>query len=611
MRQDTQIMGRESNKQNVQGSRMQQEKRKMGCNSSTTSKKFRQDSSSRGGNPEFTEKKEQDIGLGPSFERQTKVQKLLSTSELAASNMIQLKDPKINCTELSHSKRKVADLESKGPGQSASELVAKRALLFKERGRSYLAQKGPRTHQDPNRVNLKQEDQMTASQMKPTIGSLKYPGKSEIADDGSEPKHFSTSEVAARSGKIKSTSQHLSTSEVASVNTGQPSVHLSTSEVAAKKRRDEKRLKLHSKEIQPVQHLSTSEVVANHRSIAPGPSKNPQRSTSEVPAQQHDKEAVRQRMKKRHLQNRNRELKHREADEERRQEEERERERRRIERRAEEMRREEERLEERLREKKREERMIEERIRDKKRVEEKRIEEEIIAQRIREKKREEKMIEERIREKRREERKAAARLIEPRSTSEVAAKVALSSATALVDMVSEEEEEDIVVEKVEQAAPSQMFPVLEPHRKRHQSHTQREISPPKFYNKLDSDSESENEVGDDEEGDEVVALREDLSNPPKRSTSEMFVENLKKLKTSQKQWFEAPHKKTSDNLFEKLLERNKKLEKKKDVDGSKKVKDRVDEFLESCQRILPDADFPAVFKKISKYMSSISKVSPR
>merc|ERR1719460_2670718 len=120
--------------------------------------------------------------------------------------------------------------------------------------------------------------------------------------------------------------------------------------------------------------------------------------------------------------------------------------------------------------------MIEERIQDKKRAEEKRIEEEIIAQRIREKKREEKMIEERIREKRREERKAVARLIEPRSTSEVAAKVALSSATAVVDMVSEEEEEDIVVEKVEQAAPSQMFPVLEPHRKRHQSHTQREIS---------------------------------------------------------------------------------------------------------------------------------------
>ena len=89
----------------------------------------------------------------------------------------------------------------------------------------------------------------------------------------------------------------------------------------------------------------------------------------------------------------------------------------------------------------------------------------------------------------------------------------------------------------------------------------------------------------------------------------MFVENLKKLKTSQKQWFEAPHKKTSDNLFEQLLERNKQLEKKKDVEGSKQVKERVDEFLESCQRILPDADFPPVFKKISKYMSSISKVS--
>ena len=48
--------------------------------------------------------------------------------------------------------------------------------------------------------------------------------------------------------------------------------------------------------------------------------------------------------------------------------------------------------------------------------------------------------------------------------------------------------------------------------------------------------------------------------------------------------------------------------KKRDGNEAKKVKDRVDEFLESCQRILPDADFPAVFKKILKYMSSISKV---
>ena len=173
----------------------------------------------------------------------------------------------------------------------------------------------------------------------------------------------------------------------------------------------------------------------------------------------------------------------------------------------------------------------------------------------------------------------------------------------VVDMVSEDE--DIVVERVGQAAPSQMFPVLDPKRKK------REISPPKFYNNLDSDSESGKEDDDDEddEDNEVVAIREDLTNPPKRSTSEMFVENLKKLRTSQKQWFEAPHKKTSDNLFEQLLESNKKLEKKKDLEGNKKVKERVDEFLESCQRILPDADFPPVFKKISKYMSSISKVS--
>ena len=641
MRQDTQIRGREPNKQNVQGSRMQQEKRKIVSSSPIMSKKIRADSCGKGEcNPELIEREKQVGGLLNSFESHSRDHKVLSTSELAANNLTLHKNPKLpelKQTEFSRNKREAADLAVNGPGQSASELVAQRALLFKERGRSYLAHKRPKIHQYPNNVTSKQDDLMKANQPNFTVGILKT---SESAGDDSvtersmskilqsrskegsvntaeKEKHFTTSEVAAQCGKMKSQSAHLSTSEVASGNTCRLKLHLSTSEVAAKKRRIEKRLKLQSKDsLKPLQHLSTSEVAAKRKSVASGAGKNLQRSTSEVPAH-HDNEGERLRIRNKHGKNRNQHLdeygqkrhemvsrekmKLREAEEEeRRREEDDMRERRRIE-----MRREEERLEERLREKKREERLIEERIRDKKRAEEKRLEEEMIAERIREKKREEKMIEERIREKRREERKAAARLIEPRSTSEVAAKVVLSRATAVVEMLSEEEE-DIVVERVEQAAPSQMFPILEPHHKKHQ----REISPPKFYNKLDSDSESGNEENDDGEEDEVIAIREDLRNPPKRSTSEMFVENLKKLKTSQRQWFEAPHQKTSDNLFEQLLERNKKVEKKKNIDGSKKVKERVDEFLESCQRILPDADFPAVFKKISKYMSSISKVSP-
>merc|ERR1719234_2999020 len=76
MRQDTQIMGR-----NMQGSQMQQEKRRMGCLSPTSSKKFRHESYSRGDNPEFLEQKKQGVGLGPSSDGQSKVQKLLSTSE--------------------------------------------------------------------------------------------------------------------------------------------------------------------------------------------------------------------------------------------------------------------------------------------------------------------------------------------------------------------------------------------------------------------------------------------------------------------------------------------------------------------------------------------------
>ena len=600
MRQDTQASRTATNKQTVQQEmRIHQEKRKMSPLPSSMSKKF---CNNRENSPE-TEKKTE-LVLGKSFGQG----KVFSTSELAASDMIQHKQLKIKTPEFSHCKKEAADLEDL-PGQS-SELIAKRAILFKERGRSYLAHKKNKTNQYSKNLYLKQEVIATSSQVEPS---------DKTAD---KDKHFTTSEVAAGCNKMKIQSQHLSTSEVASGRTVQPSSHLSTSEVAAKNRGAKKRLKLLSKDGTLVQkngesvkvcNLSTSEVAVNHKSTSAG-------STSGRSL--YDKEVVRQRIKSRKAENRNKqleeqriergighgakseeELKH--IEEERRREEEMVRERRRTERRAEEMRREEERLEERLRVKKREERMIEERIRDKKRAEEKRIEEEIIAQRISEKKREEKMIEERIREKRREERKAAARLAEPRSTSEVAAKVALSR--TVVDMVSEEEE-DVVIEKVGQVAPSQMFPVSEAHHKKHQSDTQREISPPRFYNKLDNDSESMSEDEDeDEDEDEVIAIQENLQNP-KRSTSEMFVENLQKLKNSQKQWFEAPHKKTSDNLFEQLLGGNKKVEKTKDGDGSKKVKDRVDQFLESCQRILPDADFPPVFKKISKYMSSISKV---
>merc|ERR1711974_178913 len=99
-------------------------------------------------------------------------------------------------------------------------------------------------------------------------------------------KHFTTSEIAARSGKMKSQSPHLSTSEVASGSTCHPSVHLSTSEVAAKKRRIERRLKMHSKDGKPFHHLSTSEVAAKRKSVASGACKNLHR--------QHDKEGVRQ-----------------------------------------------------------------------------------------------------------------------------------------------------------------------------------------------------------------------------------------------------------------------------------------------------------------------------
>merc|ERR1719225_2305805 len=233
-------------------------------------------------------------------------------------------------------------------------------------------------------------------------------------------------------------------------------VHLSTSEVAAENRR---RFKAGSKSVVPSLHsgekvvasnLSTSEVAARGKNATQGSdtssSKN-KRSTSERHVQELAAlslpEQLNKQIKKlkgkessghgvRRSEDGNdlkvaskderREMRQIES-EERIREAEREKERRRAERRAEAMRREEERLEE----------------------------------RIREKKREEKMIEERIREKRREEKKAELRLSEPRSTSEVAAKVELTKKSKVVDILVSDEE-DIVIEKVEQAAPSQMFP---------------------------------------------------------------------------------------------------------------------------------------------------------
>ena len=613
MRQNTQNIGR----------RTHQVKRKLSSHPMTAPpsgsefKKFRTDSCSKDGTSEVQE------GKSSLFDEDDsrKLSRDSSSSELAARTMSGNSNPK-SCPESTLNKKVATHSMGTSPGQSTSELVAQRAMLFRERGRSYLAHKRTKPIRPANVTD-------STSQINKEELHLKQISNAE------REKHYSTSEVAAQSVNMKSRTLDLSTSEGSS-NKHQR-VHLSTSEVAAENRR---RLKAGSKSVVPSLHtgekvessnLSTSEVAARGKNATQGSntssSKN-KRSTSErhvqelaalsLPGQLNKqmkklkgKESSGHGVQKSEDDNdlkaiskdERRERRQIES-EERIREAEMEKERRRAEKRAEAMRREEERLEERLREKKREEKMIEERIRDRKRAEEKRIEEEIIAQRIREKKREEKMIEERIREKRREEKKAELRLSEPRSTSEVAAKVELTKKSRVVDIPVSDEEEDIVIEKVEQAAPSQMFPL--PRADEAHGIVQRNISPPRFYNKLDSDSESDEEEKSEE--DEVVAIREDLKNPPKRSTSEMFVENMKRLETSRKQWFEAPHRKTSDHLFENMLKNSQLHQKKRDGNEAKKVKDRVDEFLESCQRILPDADFPAVFKKISKYMSSISKV---
>ena len=613
MRQNTQNIGR----------RTHQEKRKLSSHPMTAPpsgsefKKFRTDSCSMDGTSEVQE------GKSSLFDEDDsrKLSRDSSSSELAARTMSGNNNPK-SCPESTLNKKVATHSLGTSPGQSTSELVAQRAMLFRERGRSYLAHKRTKPIRPAN---------VTDSTSQINKGELHL---KQISNAERE-KHYSTSEVAAQSVNMKSRTLDLSTSEGSS-NKHQR-VHLSTSEVAAENRR---RLKAGSKSVVPSLHtgekvessnLSTSEVAARGKNATQGSntssSKN-KRSTSErhvqelaalsLPGQLNKqmkklkgKESSGHGVQKSEDDNdlkaiskdERRERRQIES-EERIREAEMEKERRRAEKRAEAMRREEERLEERLREKKREEKMIEERIRDRKRAEEKRIEEEIIAQRIREKKREEKMIEERIREKRREEKKAELRLSEPRSTSEVAAKVELTKKSKTVDILVSDDEEDIVIEKVEQVAPSQMFPL--PGADEAHGIVQRNISPPRFYNKLDSDSESDEEEKSEE--DEVVAIREDLKNPPKRSTSEMFVENMKRLETSRKQWFEAPHRKTSDHLFENMLKNSQLHQKKRDGNEAKKVKDRVDEFLESCQRILPDADFPAVFKKISKYMSSISRV---
>ena len=169
MCQDTQIMGRELNKQNLQGSRMQQEKRKMSSWSPNISKKYLKNSCSREVEQKFMEQKKQEVGVGATFESHSRDHEVLSTSELVASNMIQDKNPvELKCTDFSPNKGEAAGLRTNGPGQSASELLAKRAILFKERGRSYLAHKRPKIRHS-NHVHFKHEDLMPASETKPTV----------------------------------------------------------------------------------------------------------------------------------------------------------------------------------------------------------------------------------------------------------------------------------------------------------------------------------------------------------------------------------------------------------------------------------------------------------
>ena len=367
MRQNTQNIGR----------RTHQEKRKLSSHPMTAPptefKKFRTDSCSKDGTSEFQEGKSNLLNEDDS-RKLSRDSKMLSTSTMSGNN-----NPE-NCPTLI---QKVAT-HSMGtsPGQSTSELVAQRAMLFRERGRSYLAHKRTKPIRSANVTD-------STSQINKEELHLK-----QISDAEKE-KHYSTSEVAAQSVNMKSRTLDLSSSEGSSIK--HQRVHLSTSEVAAENRR---RLKAGSKSVVPSLHtgekvvasnLSTSEVAARGKNATQGSntssSKN-KRSTSERHVQELAALSLPQQLNKQMKKLKGKEssghgvrrsedgndLKVASKDErrerrqieteERNREAEMEKERRRAERRAEAMRREEERLEERLREKKREEKMIEERIRD-------------------------------------------------------------------------------------------------------------------------------------------------------------------------------------------------------------------------------------------------------
>ena len=126
----------------------------------------------------------------------------------------------------------------------------------------------------------------------------------------------------------------------------------------------------------------------------------------------------------------------------------------------------------------------------------------------------------------------------------------------------------------------------------------------------------------------------------KKSTSELFLENMQKVVSSRtpsppsarrSSTSDDEHSEsrsvTSDQLFDRLLQEPSRSRsylspiKMTDTGSSNassderlktavfktvKVKEGVDAFLKSCQRILPPDEFNPVFKKVSKYMSNLS-----
>jgi len=141
-----------------------------------------------------------------------------------------------------------------------------------------------------------------------------------------------------------------------------------------------------------------------------------------------------------------------------------------------------------------------------------------------------------------------------------------------------------------------------------------------------------------------VKLHKKTHDYAKKSTSELFLENLQKRRSSCEHDISPPPRHndsdsesdyhsdskrsaTSEQLFDRLLmepeRKSSFLSPAKLTDTGScqtssdersnsrplsqvKVKDGVDAFLRSCQRILPSSEFPPVFKKVSKYMSNLS-----